>query len=85
MGFVAEAFPLMIFKKQMPDGTRRIMEIVEATGVQDGVVQANTLYRFEQQTGQFIRVGGISDSLADTLLENGADRAAVAHFREVRT
>ena len=30
MGFVAEAFPVMVFKKQMPDGTRRIMEIVEA-------------------------------------------------------
>jgi pilus assembly protein CpaF len=40
MGFVAEAFPIMVFKKQMPDGTRRIMEIVEATGVQNGAVQA---------------------------------------------
>jgi pilus assembly protein CpaF len=85
MGFVAEAFPVMVFKRQFPDGTRRIMEIVEATGVRDGVVQAHTLYRFEAETGKFLQVGGISDSLVDTLLENGANAAAVAQFREVRT
>lgn len=87
ISFVAEAFPLMVFKKQAEDGTRRIMEIVEATGVHDGVVQANTLYRFEQdgETGEFVRVNGISDSLADTLRENGADKAAVAHFKEAIT
>ena len=85
MGFVAEAFPVMVFKRQFPDGTRRIMEIVEATGVRDGVVQAHTLYRFEAETGKFLQVGGVSDSLADTLLENGANATAVAQFREVRT
>lgn len=82
MGFVAEAFPIMVFKKQMPDGTRRIMEIVEATGVKDGVVQARTLFRFED--GKFIQTGGISESLADTLLENGSDPAAVSSYKVVR-
>lgn len=82
MGFVAEAFPIMVFKKQMPDGTRRIMEIVEATGVKDGVVQARTLFRFEG--GKFVQTGGISESLADTLLENGADPAAVSGYKVVR-
>ena len=85
MGFVAEAFPIMVFKRQLSDGTRRIMEIVEATGVRDGVVQAHTLYRFEAETGKFIQVGGVSGSLADTLLENGASAAAVAKLQEVRT
>lgn len=85
MAFVAEAFPVMVFKRQFPDGTRRIMEIVEATGVRDGAVQAHTLYRFDAETGKFLQVDGISDSLADTLLENGANAAAVAQFREVRT
>ncbi len=85
MGFVAEAFPVMVFKRQFPDGTRRIMEIVEATGVRDGVVQARTLFRFEAEMGKFMRVGGISEGLADTLLENGANAAAVAKLQEVRT
>ena len=83
MGFVAEAFPIMVFKKQMPDGSRRIMEIVEATGVRDGTVQARTLFRFED--GQFVHVGSISDSLTMTLLENGAPAASVGRFRVVRS
>ena len=83
MGFVAEAFPVMVFKKQMPDGTRRIMEIVEATGIRDGTVQARTLFRFGE--GQFVQVGTISDSLTMTLLENGAPAASVGRFRVVRS
>jgi pilus assembly protein CpaF len=85
MGFVVEAFPVMVFKRQFSDGTRRIMEIVEATGVRDGVVQARTLFRFQAETGKFMRVGGVSEGLADTLLENGANAAAVAKLQEVRT
>ncbi len=79
IGFVAEAFPIMVFKRQFPDGTRRIMEIVEATGVRDGVVQARTLFRFED--GRFVQMGGISDSLVMTLLENGAPAASVGRLR----
>ncbi len=81
IGFVAEAFPIMVFKRQFPDGTRRIMEIVEATGVRDGVVQARTLFRFED--GQFVQMDGISDSLAMTLLENGAPAASVGRVKVV--
>lgn len=83
MGFVVEAFPIMVFKKQMPDGTRRIMEIVEATGVRDGVVQARTLFRFEDE--KFVQTGSISDSLAGMLLENGAPATAVGRYKVVMT
>jgi pilus assembly protein CpaF len=83
MGFVVEAFPIMVFKKQMPDGTRRIMEIVEATGVRDGAVQARTLFRFED--GRFVQTGSISDSLAGMLLENGAPATAVGRYKVVMT
>ncbi len=82
MGFVAEAFPVMVYKKQLPDGTRRVMEIVEAAGVREGAVQARTLFRFEN--GQFIQTGGISDSLAETLLQNGAAPASVGRFKVVK-
>jgi pilus assembly protein CpaF len=83
LGFVVEAFPLMVFKRQFPDGTRRVMEIVEATGIENGVVQANTLYRFEAETGEYIREHGVSDELAETLRGNGADKTAISRFREV--
>lgn len=84
MGFVVEAFPVMVFKKQMSDGTRRIMEIVEATSIQNGVVQANTIYRFETETGEYVREHGISDELAEIMRGNGADKTVIERFREER-
>jgi pilus assembly protein CpaF len=84
MGMIVEGFPIMVFKKQMPDGKRRIMEIVEATGSWDGEVQATTLFRFAVKPdggGGFTRVNGISDQLADAMLENGADPSLVNKFR----
>jgi pilus assembly protein CpaF len=83
LGFIAEAYPVMVHKKQMADGTRRIMEIVEATGIQDGTVQANTLYRFDAETGEYVRIRGISDTLAEVLCENGAAKTEIGRFREV--
>ena len=85
LGFVVEAFPVMVFKRQLTDGTRRIMEIVEATGVRDGVVQARTLFRYEQhgEPDSFIWTCGISDALASVLRENGAEQSAINRFREV--
>ena len=80
MGFVVEAFPIMVFKKQMADGTRRIMEIVEATGIEDGVVQATTLYRFDIETQQHLHVGVISDHLAQQLLDDGVDKKMLVQF-----
>ena len=83
MGMVVEGFPLMVFKKQMPDGKRRIMEIVEATGSWDSEVQATTLFRFAIQpdgSGRFIRVNGISEKMADLMLENGANPTLISQF-----
>jgi pilus assembly protein CpaF len=85
LGFVVEAFPVMVFKRQFPDGIRRVMEIVEATGIQNGEVQANTLYRFEAETGEYVREHGVSDDLAEILRSNGAGKAAIARFKEVQT
>lgn len=85
MSFVAEAFPVMVFKRQLPDGMRRIIEIAEATGVKNGAVETNTLYRFDMQSGEYVKVNGISGALADVLRENGADKEAMARFGEVVT
>jgi len=78
--FIIEAFPVMVFKKQISDGTRRIMEIVEATGLEDGVLQANTLFRFDIDTQQHIHAGAISDKLAQRLLDDGVERTALKRF-----
>jgi len=80
LSFIAEAFPIMVFKKQMPDGSRRVMEIVEALGVQDGSMRTRTLYRYNQQSGRHERVHPISEALAQTLLENDASMEKIETF-----
>lgn len=87
MSMIVEAFPIMVFKKQLPDGNRRIMEIIEATGSWEGDVQATTLYRYTLKpdgSGTHERVNGISDSLSDTLLENGANADFVRQYKSRR-
>ncbi len=84
LSMIVEAFPIMVFKKQLPDGSRRIMEIIEATGVQDSEVQATTLYRFvvnPDGTGQHVTLGGISKLLAENLLENGVSPERMHQYR----
>ena len=85
MSFVTEAFPIMVFKRQFTDGTRRIMEIIEVTGAKDGIVKTSTLYRYDMRNKKYEKANGISDSLSDILCENGADRAIVDNFKEVAT
>ena len=85
MSFIVEAFPIMVFKRQFPNGIRRIMEIVEAIGVKDGIVKANTIFRYDIEKQEYVKVDGISNSLAEVLQENGAYQAAIDRFREVKT
>lgn len=89
---IAEAFPIVIHKKKLPDGSRRIMEIFEATGTHDGRVEGQTLYRFSIEdnvtgpdgklhiVGHHEKVNPLSDTLAQTLLDNGASRELVRHL-----
>jgi pilus assembly protein CpaF len=80
LSFICEAFPVMFFKKQMSDGSRRVMEIVEALGVDDGGVRTRTLYRYDAQTGRHERVHPISEALAQTLAENDAPADTIKKF-----
>ncbi len=80
LSFIAEAFPIMVFKKQMPDGSRRVMEIVEALGVWDGSMRTQTLYRYDQQSGGHKQVHPISEALAQSLLENDAPMEKIETF-----
>ena len=50
---ILKAFPVMVFKKQLSDGSRKIMSIVEGIDYVDGKIQFNTLYRF-QKTNEYM-------------------------------
>ncbi|NCB52948.1 MAG: CpaF family protein, partial [Clostridia bacterium] len=40
------AWPIMVFKKQLKDNSRKYMEVFEATGAESGKLQGRMLYRF---------------------------------------
>lgn len=79
------AWPIMVFKKQLKDNSRKYMEIFEATGVENGKLQGRMLYRFvisrteRDERGRIVkvhgshkRVGCVSPELIRRLRDNGA-------------
>jgi pilus assembly protein CpaF len=94
---IVEALPIVVYKTKLPDGSRKYMEIFEATGVQNGKVEGNMLFRFRatrherDEKGEIIKthgehqhIGAISEALADILCSRGADREHVAPYLRVK-
>lgn len=80
------AWPIMVYKKQLKDNSRKYMEVFEATGVENGKLCGNMLYRFviseneRDEHGQIVkvhgdhlRVGSISAKLYNRLKDNGVE------------
>ncbi|MPN07717.1 hypothetical protein SDC9_154988 [bioreactor metagenome] len=92
------AWPIMVFKKQLKDNSRKYMEIFEATGVENGKLQGRMLYRFvisrteRDERGRIVkvhgshqRVGTISPELFCRLRDNGAPESELyCLFPEVK-
>lgn len=85
MSLVTEAFPLIVFTKQLENKKRKIMEIMECEMLPDGRQNFRTLYQYHIQEnrmegdkfiiqGQHERVQPISDGLKKRLLENGMSK-----------
>lgn len=84
---IIEAYPIMAFKMQLPDKTRKFMKIIEAEDYVDGKIVYRTLFKYvvedrvmtedgskiEKMVGHHTKVSNISSRLANMLLENGAD------------
>ncbi|MEG0824445.1 MAG: CpaF/VirB11 family protein [Oscillospiraceae bacterium] len=82
MGYVTEAYPIIVFCKQLENKQRRLMEIMECEILPDNSRNYRTLFRYEitenryegnefHITGSHVVVNPISDSLCKRLLENG--------------
>jgi pilus assembly protein CpaF len=82
MGYVTEAYPIIVFCKQLENKQRRLMEIMECEILPDNSRHYRTLFRYEITenryennqfyiTGHHVTVNPISDSLCKRLLENG--------------
>ena len=89
MNLVTEAFPIVVFAKQLENKQRRLMEIMECEIMKDGQRRFHSLFRYEitenrMGEGQFIingkhrRTAGISAGLRKRLLENGMPEEMLA-------
>ena len=82
LNLVTDAFPIVVYAKQLENKQRRIMEIMECEIKPDGRREYHSLYRYKitenrMENGKFIINGthekceDISLSLQRRLLENG--------------
>ena len=82
LSYVTEAYPIVVFCKQLENKQRRMMEIMECEILPNGERRYNTLFRYvitdnHMENGRFVveghhaKVGEISASLRKRLLENG--------------
>lgn len=91
MAYVTEAYPLVVFCKQLENKARRVMEIMECEILPDGTRNFRPLFQYHitenrMENGKFIISGrhgviqGISESLQRRLLENGMPQDTLKHI-----
>jgi pilus assembly protein CpaF len=54
---IAAAIQLITFQRHMPDGSRKMLEIVELRGLENGRFVLERLFRFYQEQGRLISTG----------------------------
>lgn len=91
--FILEAMPLILFKRQLPDGRRVYDEIFEGIRLEHGKIVGNTLYKYEIQKnvcdenknikrviGIHRRVNKMSEALLSRLKYGGASDEMLERF-----
>ena len=94
MQIMVEAYPIIVFTKQLEDRSRKIMEIIEGEDYQNGRLIAHSLYKYEVEdnvtdnrgethvVGHHKKIGLISDSLKKRLLDNGISNKELEEFMQ---
>ena len=91
LNLVTEAFPIVVYAKQLENKSRRIMEIMECEIKPDGEREYHTLYRYKITEnrisdgkfvikGEHVKVNNPSESLQRRMLENGASQEELDKF-----
>lgn len=92
MQIMVEAYPVIVFTKQLEDRSRKIMEIIEGEAFEDGKLVYRSLYNYDvvdnvtDAKGQTCVVGRhkkmelISDTLKTRLLDNGISHKELEEF-----
>lgn len=85
MKMMVEAFPIIVFQRQLQDGSRKMTEIIEGENYINGNLIYRTLFRYVVDDnsssgdkpgieGHFEMVNTISESLRNELIQNGAPK-----------
>ena len=89
LSLVSEAFPIIVFAKQLENRERKIMEIMECEIKPNGERQHRTIYRYNitenryDENGNLVikgrheRVSDFSDSLKKRFVENGMPKSVL--------
>lgn len=92
MQIMVEAYPIVVFTKQLEDRSRKIMEIIEGEDFEDGKLQYRSLYKYEVMdnvmdkngkphvVGHHKKIGSISEELKKRLLDNGISHKELEEF-----
>lgn len=91
MKLVTEAFPIVVFAKQLENKQRKIMEIKEFVRMPDGELGRNSLYRFDIKenrregnkcviVGEHVKGDPMSDSLKKRFISNGMPAEELKRF-----
>ena len=92
MQIMVEAYPIVVFTKQLEDGSRRTMQIIEGEDYKDGELIFHPLYQFDVTdnitdtsgnitvVGSHKKLGGISDNLKRRMLDNGVPAGKIKPF-----
>ena len=92
MQIMVEAYPIVVFTKQLEDGSRKIMQIIEGEDYRNGKLYYRPLYQYDVADnrtdenekitviGKHKRLGGISDTLKKRMLDNGIPAGKLRPF-----
>ena len=91
LDLVTEAFPIVVFCKQLEDKSRRIMEIMECEILPDGSRRYNTLFHYRITENRLVdgkyvikgyheAVNPISESLRKRFIENGMPQQVLERY-----
>ena len=92
MQIMVEAYPVVVFTKQLEDRSRKIMEIIEGEDFVGGKLAYRSLYKYDvvdnvtdadgqaHVVGHHKKTGVISDTLRKRLLDNGISHKELEEF-----
>lgn len=92
MQIMVEAYPVVVFTKQLEDRSRKIMEIIEGEDYKDGELLYRSLYKYEvidnvtgengepHVVGRHRKIENISETLKKRLLDNGISNKELEEF-----